>query len=242
VVLDGALEALVSFMDAHPRAGIAGSLLVWPDGEPQTSAFRFFDELSELDRGLQLGAISQILSPRQVIEPGQTRAAKADWVCGASLMIRRSTLEQIGLLDEGLYTYFDDIDICLRAHRAGWETWVVPTSRVVHLCGASTGVSTPKARKRWPPYVYQARRRFFLKNYGPMRTALADLAFLVGHALWRVRRRIQRKPDTDPPHLLFDSFRHSVFVAGFRLSAVENPALKEQVRPDEVRDGGSSNR
>ena len=89
-------------------------------------------------------------------------------------------LEQIGLLDEGLYTYFDDPDICLRAARAGWETWYVPESRVIHLGGASTGVTGNRPPARRPAYWYQARRRFFLKNYGACYTALADAAFILG--------------------------------------------------------------
>jgi N-acetylglucosaminyl-diphospho-decaprenol L-rhamnosyltransferase len=140
------------------------------------------------------------------------------------MMIRRSTLEQIGLLDEGLYTYFDDIDICLRAKRAGWETWYVVKSEVVHLGGASTGV-TPRAAKRRPAYWFEARRRFFLKSYGKTYTALADAAFIIGFSLWRLRRRIQRKADRDPPWHLFDAIRHSVFCTGFRLTNVKNPAL-----------------
>jgi hypothetical protein len=81
--------------------------------------------------------------------------------------------------------------------------------------------------KRRPAYWFQARRRFFLKSYGKARTALADAAFLSGFAFWRFRRWLQRKPDTDPPHLLADSFRHSVFMSGFRITEVENPALKQ---------------
>ncbi len=137
-------------------------------------------------------------------------------------------LEQIGLLDDGLYTYFDDIDICLRAKRAGWETWFVPESRVIHLEGASTGItSQPREPKRLPPYWYQARHRFFTKNYGAFYTALADAAFIAGYAIWRLRRMVQRKPDTDPPYVLIDSVRYSVFCAGPKVKIVENPALRE---------------
>jgi hypothetical protein len=80
---------------------------------------------------------------------------------------------------------------------------------------------------RLPPYWYQARRRFFLKNYGPWYTAMADAAFILGFAAWRLRRRIQRKPDTDPPYVLIDSIRQSVFCAGPKVPVVENPALRE---------------
>ncbi len=230
VVRDGALEALVSFMDAHPRAGIAGSQLLSPEGEVQASPFRFFTLASELDRGLRLGFVSQLVERWAVVVPTPAEACAAEWVSGASMILRRTMLDEIGLLDEGLFTYFDDIDLCLRARRAGWETWYVPESRVVHLEGAATEIN-PSRRKRLPPYLFQARRRFFLKNHGPLFTALADAAFLAGFALWRVRRRLQRKPDGDPEHMLGDAFRHSVFRAGFAVDVVENPALREAKGP-----------
>ncbi|MGO9466436.1 MAG: glycosyltransferase family 2 protein, partial [Isosphaeraceae bacterium] len=125
----------------------------------------------------------------------------------------------------GLFTYFDDVDIFLRAQRAGWETWFVPQSKVVHIEGAATGVGAREI-KRLPAYWFQARRRYFLKNYGNLRTALADAAFLCGFALWRLRCRLQHKPDADPPHMLADAFRHSVFRTGFKLREVENPAMR----------------
>jgi GT2 family glycosyltransferase len=142
------------------------------------------------------------------------------------MILRRTMLDAIGLLDEGLYTYFDDIDICLRARRANWETWFVPASRVVHLEGRSTGITVGSVKRR-PEYWFQARRRFYLKSYGAFYTALVDATFLAGFALWRIRRVIQRKADRDPPRMLGDSFRNSVFVTGFALREVENPALRE---------------
>jgi GT2 family glycosyltransferase len=222
IVQEHALEKLVGFMDSHPNVGIAGSELLWPDGVIQQTPFRFRGVLSELDRGLRLGSVTKLLSP-WIAVPRLLKASRAEWVSGASMLLRRSMLEQIGLLDEGLYTYFDDIDICLRAKRAGWETWYVPESKIIHLEGASTGLTQPV--KRWPAYWFQARRRFFLKNYGGLYTALVDAAFLLGFSLWRLRSWIQRKPDNDPPHLLSDSFRHSLFCTGFELREVENPAL-----------------
>jgi N-acetylglucosaminyl-diphospho-decaprenol L-rhamnosyltransferase len=226
IVQDHAIEALVQFMDGHPQVGIAGSQLLSPDGAIQASPFRFHGILTELDRGLRLGIVSRLLSRWGIVPPTPASASPAEWVSGASMILRRSMLEQIGLLDEGLYTYFDDVDICLRALRAGWETWYVPESKIVHLEGASTGV-VRRVIKRRPAYWFQARRRFFLKSYGKLYTALADAAFLLGFALWRLRRRLQSKPDSDPPQMLADAFRQSVFRTGFALRAVENPALLE---------------
>jgi N-acetylglucosaminyl-diphospho-decaprenol L-rhamnosyltransferase len=228
VVQPGALRELVAFMEGHPKAGIAGSQLVSPEGVVQASPFRFMGICSELERGLRLGVATRMLSRWTVVPPTPRGNAKADWVSGCSMIIRRKVLEEVGLLDEGLYTYFDDIDYCLNAKRRGWETWYVPGSRVVHLEGASTGIAA-RVRKpgRRPRYWFQARRQFFLRNYGVIYTALCDWAFLCGFAMWRARRVVQGQEDLDPPGMLGDAFRESVFVAGFRVRAVENPALEK---------------
>ena len=226
IIQEHALAVLVEFMNSHPGVGIAGSQLVSPDGGAQGSPFRFQGIVSELDRGLRLGIVTRLLGLSSMPKP--TKPCVVEWVAGASMILRLSMLRQIGLLDEGLYTYFDDIDICLRAMRAGWETWYVPESRIIHLEGASTGVTSQTVKRR-PSYWFQARRRFFLKNHGKLYTALADTAFLFGFAVWRFRRWLQRKPDTNPPHFLADSFRHSIFRTGFELREVENPAMSTSV-------------
>jgi GT2 family glycosyltransferase len=232
LVEEHAFDALVAFMDSHPEVGIAGSQLLFADRTVGPSPYRFAGIASELDRGLRLGIVSRILEQRLPSMPTPAAACSADWIPGASMILRRTMLEQIGLLDEGLYTYFDDPDICLRAARAGWQTWYVPESRVIHFGGASTGIGVQEVEPRRPAYWFQARRRFFLKNYGPWYTAAADAAFILGYSTWRVRRWIQRKPDSDPPHMLYDSIRNSVFFTGFKVTAVENPAMKGVVEPD----------
>lgn len=224
IVEAGALEALIGFMDQKPAAGIAGSLLLSPEGEHQASGFRFPTVASEFDRSISLGIVSRLLSRWALVLPAPPAPAPADWVPGASMILRSAMLREIGLLDEGLYTYFDDIDICHRARKAGWETWVVPESRVIHLEGASTGVTRARA-KRLPRYWFEARRRCFLTHFGPLRTALMDGALITGFSLAALRRLIQRKPDTNPPHLLRDHITGSVFAKGFAIPTVENPAL-----------------
>lgn len=222
----GALKALADFMDGHPKAGIAGSCLENPDGTVQRSAFNFFSLGSQFAAGLRWGFLERVFPHWVIAPPPPAEAAMADWVSGASLIVRKQVLEQIGILDEGLYTYFDDVDLCLRASRVGWQVWYVPSSRIIHLCGQSTGVDQRAAPpKRKPSYWFQARRRFFLKNYGPIKTTLCDTVFILGYTLWRVRRWIQRKPDHDPPCFLRDFIRHSVLITGFRLRPVKNPAL-----------------
>ncbi len=225
VVRPGSFKALVDFMDQNPTVGIAGSRLEDPDGTPQRSAFRFQSPLSEFEANLRLGLISRLLSDWLVAPPVRNETFATDWVSGASMIIRRDVLRDVGLLDEGYYTYFDDIDYCFNAKRKGWPTWYVPSSRVVHLVGQTTGVnSTPRPL---PSYLLEARRRYFLKNRGPAYAALADAGAILGQALWRLRVRLTGERDASPPHMLQDLIRHSVFVKGFALTDVENPALKK---------------
>ncbi len=214
VVRPGAIRELVRYMREHSDVGIAGSRLEDPDSTPvspaQVSAFRFHTAVNEFSSALRLGPISKLLSRHEVgLIPGDAVAA-CDWVAGASMIIRKSVFDKIGLLDEGYFMYFEEVDFCLRAARAGFACRYVPASRVVHLVGQASGVTDKsKANKRRPAYWFQSRRRYFVKNFGRGYAILADLAFIIGFVPWRVRRIIQRKPDTDPAHMLFDSVKHS---------------------------------
>ena len=143
------------------------------------------------------------------------------------MIIRLEVFRDIGLLDEGYYTYYDDVDFCYNARRAGWPTWYVSASRVVHLGGQSTGV-TNRILKRRPPYLFEARRRYFLKNHGPVYAAMADAARIIGLALWRLRVVLTGKQDSAPPYFLHNSIRHSVFLTGFKLRDVQNPILSHR--------------
>jgi N-acetylglucosaminyl-diphospho-decaprenol L-rhamnosyltransferase len=220
------LDTLVEFMDQNPKVGIAGSLLLNPDRSIQGCVYRFPSIAGEFERSLRAGPVSHLLSRWTVRMQTPTSPCEADWVPGCSMIIRRQAVEAIGPLDEGLYTYYDDIDYCLNAKRAGWATWFVPESCVVHLEGASTGV-TGRIVKRRPTYWFQARRRFFLRNYGAFYTAMVDAVSIIGFAFWRLIRWLGRKPDVDPPHMLTDLIRNSVFLTGFDVRVVENPAMKE---------------
>lgn len=215
VVRPGALKTLVDFMNEHPDVGIAGSRLEDPDGTPQRSAFRFHTVFSELDFGLRLGVVSKLLSKWVVAPPPSDETHQTDWVAGASMIIRREVFDATGLMDEDYFMYYEEMDFCLQAKRAGWSCWYVPQSRVVHLVGQSSGVTdTKKPPKRLPQYLFDSRRRYFIKNYGWLYAALADHAWASTFVLWRMRRVIQRKPDTDPPKVFGDFLRNSVLFRG----------------------------
>ena len=207
-VRPGAVRALVEFMERRPEVGVAGSRLEHPDGEVHNSAFRFHTATSEFERGLRLGLVTRLLRRWVVAPPARAEAHPADWLSGASLMVRRAVFESVGLLDEGYFLYYEEVDFCLRARAAGWRCWYVPDSRVVHLVGQSSGVTGDRrVERRVPRYWFESRSRYFRKNHGRLYALAADLAWLTAFSLWRLRRRIQRRPDPDPPGLLGDFVR-----------------------------------
>lgn len=218
IARDGALSELLAYMDANPKVGIAGSRLEDPDTTPQRSSFRFPRVMSEVEGSLRLGIVSKLLNRFVVAPPVVDHVEPTEWVAGASMIIRREVFDAIGLLDEKYFMYYEEVDFCLRARRAGWPCVYVPQSRVVHLVGQASGVTDKaKARKRRPAYWFESRRRYFVKNHGGLYAMLADAAFIVGFALWRMRRAVQRKDDVDPEHFLSDFVKQSVFARGFRV-------------------------
>lgn len=216
VIRQGAVASLQQFLESHPKVGMVGSRLEDPDGTPQASAFRFPGALSELVSTMRLGLLSRILKKHVLAPPIQDTAHETDWVAGASMLVRREVFEQIGMLDEGFFLYYEEVEFCLRAKRAGWQCWYEPASHVVHLVGAASGISdTRKQAPRRPAYWFESRRRYYLRSFGKWTALMADTCWLVGFSLWRIRRAIQRKPDLDPPKFLADFFKHSVFCKGF---------------------------
>jgi GT2 family glycosyltransferase len=209
----GAVSELVKFMDARPEVGIAGSRLEDPDGTVQISAFRFHSIFSEFEHGVRLGPVSKALARWRVAPPAPSETCATDWVCGASMIIRREVFERIGMLDERYFMYYEEVDFCRRAKRAGFPCWYVPSSRVVHLVGSASQLSDArKHRKRRPAYWFESRRLYFVQNHGRLYALLADAAYATAFALWRVRRFVTRKPDTDPPRFLWDFMRHSTLL------------------------------
>ncbi|WP_439503609.1 glycosyltransferase family 2 protein [Methylophaga sp.] len=214
-VLDEALTNLVSFFESYPNAGILGSRLESENGAPQESAFNFSSLASEMLTSTSIGYLNRIFSKSLVslnyIPDSPTRC---DWVAGASMFIRYSVIEDIGLMDETYFLYFEETDFCLQTIRAGWECWYVPTSRVTHFVGQSTGiVSGDSLRRRRPKYWFQSRQHFFLKNHGLLYTVAADLIWGIGFTFLQIRYFLQRKKGNDPDYMLRDFWRNSIFLS-----------------------------
>jgi N-acetylglucosaminyl-diphospho-decaprenol L-rhamnosyltransferase len=130
-----AVGALVAHADANPRAGIVGPQMRWPDGSWQPSRRRFPTLGGTLVRRTPL---RRLRSPYETqrdhyqLDERPTEPVPADWMLGAFLLQRRTMLEEIAGWDAGFRHYIEDIDLCYRAMRAGWERWYVPAAVVTH--------------------------------------------------------------------------------------------------------------
>jgi len=210
LAFDGALTSLVQFMQANPCAGIVGGRAENRDGTVRRSCFRFPSPLGELEGVLRSRPASALLQ-RYVIAPSIPDVpTRVDWVSGASMMVRRSVLDEIGFLDDSYFMYFEETDFCLRAARAGFECWYLPASRIIHLVGQSSGVTGTASRgKRRPAYWFESRSRYFRKNHGAMTTHAANLLWLIGYAVGWALQSLRGKQRGDPPMLWWDFLRYN---------------------------------
>jgi GT2 family glycosyltransferase len=136
-----AVELLVKFAEIHPRAGVIGPQLLFPDGRWQPSRRSFPTVSGTIVRRTPL---RRILRPetRQLdhylLDNRPAEPVQADWMLAAFLLLRREMLDELGGFDEGYRLYGEDIDLCYRAEKAGWERWFVPQASVTHLHAAVT--------------------------------------------------------------------------------------------------------
>ncbi len=132
-----ALQTMVAFMDAHPKASSCGPRLLNADGSLQPSCHpiltpgREFWRLMFLDRLWRKATYDQaswdLSKPRRV-----------EMIKGACLLLRRAALDQVGLLDEQYFMYTEEMDLCYRLLQAGWVLWWLPSAVVTHYGEASS--------------------------------------------------------------------------------------------------------
>jgi GT2 family glycosyltransferase len=160
----GALANIVAFMDAHPRAGIAGSRIYNYDGTIQQSLGEFDTWAGAFLRSSAWGEWAPF---RRFANGAALRdfhydvERKADIAIGAALAIRRALLVEIGDFDERFFLYHEEVDFAKRAADAGWETWFVPSSEAVHEgMGSAKGQYNVETRKQ------KSRRKYWIKHHG----------------------------------------------------------------------------
>ena len=202
-----AISALVDYMNDHPKVAIAGSWVYGEDGADHCSAFRFPGLASEFESSVRLGPVTRLLKKHVLPLHIPETSGPVGWILGASMLVRRSALNEIGLFDETFFLYFEETDLCLRAHRAGHEVHFVRESRVCHIGSVSTGMGT---WQRTPSYWYQSRWYYFSKNHSRAYAISATALMVLGTVLWRLRRTIEGKPKPGAKHFLRDLVVHDL--------------------------------
>ena len=164
-VLDRAIDKMAAFMDDHPQCGILGSKLLNGDGSLQPSARNFIYSLNlMLQHLVPWKFLPKSWAGKYVLEYwDHTETRIVDWVIGASLMIRRKTIADIGLKDEKYFIFHEDNDWCWQAHTKGWPTFFYPDAEIIHY-GSQTVKSIWGSKLTLE--VYKAQQTFILKNWG----------------------------------------------------------------------------
>ena len=142
----GALDLLLSLMDADPGVGIAGCRLVLPDGRLDHAAKRAFPTpLSALGHFTRTGRRPSARGRLAAYRAPEVDEGPVDAVNGAFMLMRRAALDEIGAFDEDYWMYMEDLDLCYRFAEAGWTTWYEPRATVLHVKhGCSGGRRTPR--------------------------------------------------------------------------------------------------
>jgi N-acetylglucosaminyl-diphospho-decaprenol L-rhamnosyltransferase len=177
-VSHGALDTMVTRMESDDSVGIVGPRLVYRDGSWQRwTAGRAPSLVSVAAFYLGLERVSRSLAARSLFLAVDTSSAfSPDWVSSACMLVRRSVLDEVGLLDERYLCYMDDVDLCERARAAKWQVWYEPNAQVVHVMGESTrrqtGASSPAAIINFNDY--------FRRTHGRPLATIARLIEMMG--------------------------------------------------------------
>jgi GT2 family glycosyltransferase len=160
----GALAAMLAFVDAHPACGVVAPRLRYPDGSPQPSAKRIQSLAFALGEVLwvhelipQNPLVQRLYYHEGDLSPGAT----VETVSGATMLIRRDAYRRVGGFDEGFRMYFEETDFCLRLNQCGYRSAVCEAATAVHWHGASTSRTAARQVEYYLSYI-----RFFRKHRG----------------------------------------------------------------------------
>jgi hypothetical protein len=142
IVLKDCIGRMHAYMEANPDIGILGPKVLWPDGKTvQRSCMGFPTLWNMLCRAVGIDS----LFPKVRLFGGHLMTfwphdtlREVDVINGCFWMIRRSGIEQVGMLDENFFMYAEDVDWCKRFHDWGWKNVFYPDAEAVHYGGASS--------------------------------------------------------------------------------------------------------
>ncbi len=148
-VASDSLSILLEQAKLNPKAGALGGAVV--------------DSLVADQKHVEAsrGTINFRAAKTKVVSQVVTEPVNCDWLHGSNLLLRASTLQEVGLFDERYFLYFEDTELCHRINLKGWKCLFVPDALIEHLGSASTQDS----RKHWRSYYYIRNRFLFFNTY-----------------------------------------------------------------------------
>jgi GT2 family glycosyltransferase len=141
IVFPGCLDALADFLDEHPKVGNVGPRILNPDLSLQSSCRRFPTLWNNFCSATGLATVfknSKFLAGEHMFYFPHDRTLAVDILVGCFSMIRREAFDEVGLLDEDLFMYGDDVDWCRRCWKAGWQVVFYPGAEAIHDRGKTT--------------------------------------------------------------------------------------------------------
>ena len=182
VMFGGTLDRMLELMEERPDIGVAGCRLIQPDGTLDHAAKRSFPTpLGALAHFTGLGrrpGAGRLLGQYRATELGEHENGEVDAVNGAFMVVRRSAMEEVGLMDETYWLYMDDLDWCYRFKQRGWTVWYEGSVTAIHVKGGTTVEERRRGRHRGLRHNFAFHRgmgRFYRKFYAG-KNPLADTA------------------------------------------------------------------
>jgi GT2 family glycosyltransferase len=162
---DWGFGRIENYLERNTRVAALGPGLVYPDGRHQDSAWRFPTPAVAALGVLTLGRAGVNQSTGEHPRP-------VDWVMGAAMVLRREALDEVGLFDEEFFLYSEEVDLCLRLRRAGWEVEYFPEVTVVHHESRfSSEIPERRINEMW-----RSRHRYWRKHHSAAGARFAALA------------------------------------------------------------------
>jgi GT2 family glycosyltransferase len=141
IVFSGCLDTLADFLDQNPKVGNVGPRVLNPDMTLQSTCRRFPTLWNNFCSATGLATQfknSKFFAGEHMFYFPHDRTLPVDVLVGCFSMIRRETFDEVGLLDENLFMYGDDVDWCRRAWKAGWQVVFFPGAGAIHDRGKIT--------------------------------------------------------------------------------------------------------
>jgi hypothetical protein len=177
----GTLAGWLHFMDQHPEAAASGCRLVFPDGSHQVGDAGFKPTLKSVaSYALFLSKIFPSLETVYLNRGGLREPLEVDWVCGAGFLVRRSIIPKVGMMDESIFMYADDVEWGCRMRACGHKIFYLPALSIIHLQGAPG-----RAAKEGPPSFawFENMRSLYARYNGGKAVVAFDILFSVSFLL-----------------------------------------------------------